>query len=714
MIQIEDLLNRYQQYRDDPMECDMIRKAYHLAETAHAGQRRKTNNLPFIIHPLSVAFSLADMELDWEVICSALLHDTIEDTHIRCEDLRTQFGDGVAGLVDALTKIKRAAIAQSRDKRQAQSETMRKIIIGATQDVRVILIKLADRWDNIKTLESLSPASGKKMAEETLAIYAPFADRLGLSIIRRDLEELSFKYLKPKQYSKHKERLSISRGLITADVSTLKSQLIDVLLKEGLIASISENYPSVYEIASRSKISQASPIVNLVVFMTQPRDCYMALGIIHEHFTPLPGSQIQDFIAIPRSNGYQAIHTSLLFHQKTFPIHIMTHDMLLVSKYGILALDPNLKNQGIQNWMGLLKDLLEDEPDSMSFLKGIKQIASEDQIYVCSPQGEVFGFPSSAIVLDFAYRIHTELGHHCVEARMDTEAVDRFDELKDGTVVTILTSPSVHPTSEWLMRVKTPRARAAIREWLEMQRKVRSRQIGRTILLNEMSRFNLNLDDIMERPDFKDVLTSLNSDDLDDFFSRIGRGILTPRRVIAHFISPDDFKRSISDQTAILPRLKKFFLLRNKRKSTAKEVLQITDIHDAFFKLSQCCNPLPGDDVLGIQSMRHGISIHKVDCAALKSRKWDEERTFVVKWALKETTRHPVRIVVRTDPDIAIADRILSTIIRRNMTINHFHYDRHGKDRVIEVELEISSVEQIDALIRLLESMKGVQRAHRV
>lgn len=714
MIHIEDLLNRYRQYRDDPAESEKILEAFRLADAAHAGQRRKTNSLPYIVHPLSVAYILADLELDWEVICSALLHDTIEDTNTRGEDLRNRFGDGVAALVDALTKIKQAAIAQSKDKRQAQSETMRKIIMGATQDLRVILIKLADRWDNVKTLDSLNPQSGKKMAEETLAIYAPFADRLGLSIIKRDLEELSFKYLKPKQYSKYSQRISISRGLLASDVSSLKSRLSDALSQAGQTASFSEHYPSVYEIVNRSKLNLTSPMVSLTVLLPSPRDCYLTLGIIHEIFTPLPGSPIHDFIASPRSNGYQAIHTSILYNQKTFPVHIMTHEMLLVAKYGILAHNSNLRTQGFQNWIGLLKDLLIDEPDSMNFLRGIKEIASEDQIYVCSPQGGVFGFPTNAIILDFAYRIHTDLGNHCSEAQMDTQIVNRFDALKDGAVVTIQTAPSVHPTSEWLMRVKTPRARAAIREWLENQRKIRSRQVGRTILLNEMNRFNLNLDELVETPQFDQVLTLFNTTDIDDFFSKIGRGILTPRRIIAQFISPEDFKKTLKEHTALLPRLKSYFSSRKKRNLHNNEVLQITDINDAFFKLSQCCNPLPGDDVLGIQSVRHGLSIHKVDCAALKSRKWDEERTFKLKWALKETSRHPVRIAIKTDFDIAIADRILSTIIRRNLTINHFHLDRHQKDHVIEVELEIFSTDQLDALIRLLENMKGVHRAHRL
>ena len=708
-ISIERILRRYAEYRSNLDELKKIEDAYHLAEDVHSGQKRKTKHA-FIVHPLSVAYILADLELDWEVICAALLHDTIEDTSLTPDILIDRFGSGVANLVDSLTKIKKAFYAISEEDSQlVEIESIRKIIIGATQDVRVILIKLADRWDNVKTLNALSPERGKRFAEETMAIYAPFADKLGLSIIRKEMEDLCFSYLQPKKQAKFSRRLLSAKNFLQPDVNDLKKMIGDVLADAQMNCKVYEEYQTPFGFYFRSRQKLRPQIVDIIILTHTARDCYQVLGIVHENFTPVSGSNIKDFIAVPRSNGYQALHTTILFRENVFPVFIRSHEMDRVARYGVLAKTEGNHGEGFQRWLLSLKELV-NEADSSSFFKNIQDVAKEDIIYVCTPRGDYLGFPPNASILDFAYRIHTDLGHHCASAFMDDQPAGIYEELRDGSMIEVISSPDVHPQAEWLNKVKTPRARTAIREWLDNQKRQLSHQFGKKILAHEMRRFNLNLDELIGSEHFAGVLQKLGLDDTDDLCIKLGRGILTPRKVISHFVSNSDFKRFIARQTALLPRLLPFLF----SQADSSEAYMITDVHDAFIKLSKCCNPLPGDEVIGILSVHHGLSVHRVDCKTVKVRAEDKDRVIKMRWQLDVPFKQFIHISIRADNRQEVPVKVLNALQAKNIPVCKFHVERLANETSIEMEIESSSAGQVDLVVQLIEKIKGVIKAQRI
>ncbi len=708
MTKLNYLLEKYNEYRPDDSEKEKIREAYLFALKAHEGQQRKSKE-PYIKHPLSVAEILIELKLDWETICAALLHDTLEDTSTTYTDLYHRYGEGVASMVDSLTKIKAAARAQNWEKQKAKAETMRKIITGLTKDVRVLLIKLADRLDNLRTLEYLSDHQKKRIAKETLAIYAPFADKLGLRIFKNRLENLSFKHLKPNRYSHFERRLSIIRGFLSKDIDTLISELVKNLNEQNLNNEVSARFKTPYHLYRLSSDSIIAQPVSIIVSTDSVRECYLALGIIHEKQKPLSGSTIKDYISVPRSNGYQAIHTKIIYKGHVHSIHIQTRTMGLIANYGILAKVDSQAINVYELWINLLKDVAENTSDSKNFLQDLREVARADQIYVCTPKGDYWSFPPNSIVLDFAYRIHTELGHHCAAAFMDDEMKDIYAELKDGALIKIITEESSHPKPEWLNHVKTPKAQRAIRGWLDQQKRVQSREFGEAILRMEFNRFNLDLSDIINTEKFLAIPESLGVKDVEDLLSKIGLGLITSRKVISFFISSREFKKLLNKEKSRFPR---FFsnIFGNSRKAHA---IEISSIDDVFIKLSKCCNPLPGDDVVGFMSVKHGISVHRVDCQNVKLREKDSDRFIQLKWRQTDYPKRPVRITLLGDTVKDLPGRILTTLHRRNIEVKSFQLSTTPSHMEIDFEIYMYSAEQVDVLLRLFENMRGIHHASR-
>jgi len=708
MTSIAKILHRYKQYNDLPEHLYKIQAAYDVAVSAHAGQRRQSND-PYIVHPLSVAYILADLELDWEVICAALLHDTIEDANITAEELENKFGQGVASMVESLTKIQSAVSDQNDSILKAKADTYRKIVIGMTNDLRVIFIKLADRWDNMRTLHHLDLKRRKRIAKETMKHYVPIAERLGIALIKRDLENLCFLHLKPKQYHKYSRRLTISKGFLKNDIRSLKKYALKKFQEIGIACSIYEKFKTPHSIHSRSRQKLRPYFVNINVITQSPRDCYLALGIIHEIFKPVPGTPIKDFISVPRTNAYQSLHTAILYRENVYPIHIRTDKMDKIATHGVLRKFDGAPDEKYKYWIELLKELIEEEVDSTKFMRRVETATEEDQIYVCTPKGDYWGFPLNSTVLDFAYRIHTEIGHHCMGAMIDNQPAHIFDELLDGSVVEIITSADVSPQSEWLSQVKTTRSQNAIRNWLESKRKIRSKEFGRKMLAHEMEKFNLDLTKIIETPEFLDIIKKTGAIDLQDLFSKIGRGVVSTRKVISEFVDPREFKKVLNGQSSLFPRIFQFLFSKNDR----KDVYQIKDIHDVFIKLSKCCHPLPGDDVVGILSMRHGISVHKSECNMLKSRDKDDDRLLKLSWDINTQEKHAVRMLIRFDQRPDVPSNILNTLHERNIPLISMSLKRTVKSSKIDLELEMNSADQAELILNLFKKMKGIQKAQR-
>ncbi len=623
--------------------------------------------------------------------------------------IREQVGREVAGMVDALTKIKTKALAEKLPKDHDRAETMRKIVLGMAKNVRVIIVKLADRWNNIQTLQYLPADKRKQIARETMAIYAPIADRLGLSIIRRDLQDLSFSYIDPKNYQKYQRRQAMSRSFLQKDVQALKREAREILEKHGLKIQIYEQFKTPYSLYQRAMQDLPAHFLHVAVITPSALSCYQALGILHESFKPLPGTTIKDYIAIARTNGYQALHTYLLYNENVYPIQIRSERMEQVALFGILQSINESSRSRYKGWIKRLKEWVQDESDARDMIKGIEDLAAQDRIYVCTPQGDYLGFPRDAIVLDFAYRIHTDIGHRSQGALIDERPAGIFEKLQDGTMVEIIHSDEVMVQPDWLNYVKTPRSRTAIRNWLDHQKKVRSREFGEQMLRLELDRLKVNLSDRTTRPDFEDALKSLGASDADDLYFKLGRGIITIRNALKTILTPDEYKKYT---TGGMTQLSRFLYQLFKRQKTG-EVYEIKNINDPYLKFSKCCNPLPGEDIVGVLSIQHGLSVHRIGCSQLKTREIDTERIIKLSWH-EDAARHtPIQIRVECQKKPKIPAGILNLLETHNVPLRQFSMHPEKNMLILLMEIMSHSVQFSDRILGIILNQKGVVRAIR-
>jgi len=708
MSAIDDIIKVYRTYSRDEEAIRKIRLAYEIAREAHAGQFRKSGE-PFIVHPLAVAKILVDLKMDSSCICSALMHDTLEDTNIHISYIREKLGREVAAMVDALTKIKTNALAKKIPKEHDRAETMRKIVLGMAKNVRVIIVKLADRWNNIQTLQYLPAEKRKQIARETMAIYAPIADRLGLSVIRRDLQDLSFSYIDPKNYQKYQRRQAMSRSFLQNDVETIKRDTGEILEKHGLNVRVYEQFKTPYSLFQRAKQDLPAHFLHIAVVTTSDLSCYQALGILHESFRPLPGTTIKDYIAIPRTNGYQALHTYLLYKENVYPIQIRSDRMEQVALFGILQSINESSRSRYRGWIRRLKEWVQDESDARDMIKGIEDLAAQDRIYVCTPQGDYLGFPRGAIVLDFAYRIHTDIGHRCQGALIDERPAGIFEKLQDGTMVEIIHSNDAQVQADWLNYVKTPRSRAAIRNWLDNQKKIRSREFGGKMLRLELERLKIDVNKRVEQESFSEALKALNAMDEDDLYFKLGRGIITIKTALNAILTPEEFKRYASGGMSQVSR----FLNQLFNRQKTGDVFEIKNINDPYLKFSKCCNPLPGEDIVGVLSIQHGLSVHRVGCPQLKSREGDSERIIKMRWNRDAVRQTPITIRVECQKKPKITANILNLLESHSVPLRHFSMHSEKNTLIMLLEVISHSAQFSDRILGIILNQKGVIRAIR-
>ncbi|MBN1295792.1 bifunctional (p)ppGpp synthetase/guanosine-3',5'-bis(diphosphate) 3'-pyrophosphohydrolase [bacterium] len=708
MTAIDEIIEGYRTYSKDEDAIRKIRLAYDIARDCHAGQFRKSGE-PYIVHPLAVAKILVDLKMDSSCICAALMHDTLEDTDIQLETIRQQLGREVAGMVDALTKIKTTALAERLPKDHDRAETMRKIVLGMAKNARVIIVKLVDRWNNIQTLQYLSAEKRKQIARETMTIYAPIADRLGLSLIRRDLEDLSFSHIDPKNYQKYQRRLMLSRSFLQKDVESLILEARETLERHGLKVQIYERFKTPHSLYQRAQQNLPTHFLHISVITSSALACYQALGILHETFKPLPGTTIKDYIAIPRTNGYQSLHTYILYKENVYPIQIRSEKMEQIALYGILQSINESSRSRYRGWIRRLQEWVQDESDAQDMIRGIEDLAAQDRIYVCTPQGDYLGFPRGSLVLDFAYRIHTDIGHHCQGALIDERPAGIFETLQDGTMVEIIHSEDIQVQSDWLNHVKTPRSRSAIRNWLENQNKIRSREFGEQLLRIELGRLKINLDDRLPLDSFQTAKQTLGVVDDTDLFFKLGRGIITIRGALKIILSDDEFKRySTGGATQVSRFINQLF---NRQKTG--ETFEIKNINDPYLKFSKCCNPLPGEDIVGVLSIKHGLSVHRIGCAVLKARTIDLERIVKLTWASDVTRQMPITIRVECHNKMAIAVTILQLMETHAVPVRKFDFQIEKNMLVVLMEILTPSAHFSERILGILLNQKGVTRAIR-
>ena len=691
----------------EAQDREMVKRAYERAAKAHTGQRRLSGE-EYVNHPIEVAAILAELELDAETIAAALLHDTVEDTALTAEEVETEFGPEVARLVEGVTKLGRISL---RSDQQQQAENIRKMMVAMAEDLRVVLIKLADRLHNMRTLEPLLDVKRRKISRETLDIYAPLAHRLGIGQVKWELEDLAFRYLEPEAYDDVAKRIFRKRNEREALVSDLREILARELETVGITAEITGRPKHIYSVWQKmtrenKDFTEIYDLSAIRVQVDSVRDCYGVLGVVHSLWKPVPG-RFKDYVAMPKSNGYQSLHTTVITHTgEPIEIQIRTHEMHRIAEFGVAAhwaYKEGGKDASFDQKLSWLRSLLEwqnEVGDAESFLDTVKVDLFQDEVYVFTPKGEVLNLPADSTPVDFAYRIHTEVGHRCIGAKANGRMVPLDYPLKNGEIVEILTSKAPHgPSRDWLNFVKSASAKERIRKWFKSQRREENVAKGRDLLDKELHRMHrVNLADL---PDAKLLeMSSLHHyNAIDDFLAAIGYGDLSPHAVVMRMAlstgAADGDLRAIPLIPNVQPTPR--VLVRGEK--------------GVLTKIAPCCQPVPGDAITGYTTRGRGVTVHRADCINAVNAQ-DRARVVPVDWDAEATHLYPVDIKIEAwDRQGLLRD--IATVVaenRVNMSQLEVHvYD--DKTAVVSATVEIDSLAQLS---RVMEKLEGVKDVHTV
>src|SRR6267142_2770260 len=700
MIRLNDILERVNTYRPEA-DLDLIKKAYVYSAKVHQGQIRKSGE-PYLIHPLEVAGLLAELKLDEASIVAGLLHDTIEDTLAKPEEIHELFGPEVLALVEGVTKLGTFSHGP-RTQEEKQAENFRKMLVAMAKDIRVILVKLADRTHNMRTLAHMTPDAQQRIAQETLDIYAPLAHRLGIQWIKIELEDLAFRYLKAAEYGDVEQQVAQTqkdRAKFIADVV----QLLQTKLKE----------------AGLDSVSQLHDIVAFRLLLKSVPACYEALGLIHSLWKPVPG-RFKDYIAIPKPNMYQSLHTTVIGPTgERIEIQMRTEEMHKIAEEGIAAHwaykegKTGGKDEQKFAWLRQLMEWQQDLKDPREFLETVKVDLFTDEVFVFTPKGDVKSLPLGSTPIDLAYAIHSEVGNHCAGAKVNGKIVPLRYKLRNGDTVEILTSDNVRPNKDWLSFVKTSRAQARIRQFIKQQQRERSIDIGRDLLEREFKRFDLNFTKIAKTSDFLKAANEMGHSRADDLVSAVGYGKLSPTNVL-HKLYPHD-KLKPADQLAAATNgtpsaLTQLFRRVAQRTRTSGGV-RIGGIDDVLVRYGKCCAPVPGDPIVGFITRGRGVTVHVQGCR--KAMETDPERRVDVAWDVHGEFKRSVNLRVMSDDRKGLLARMSETFAEVGVNIVQANARTNGEGAVSTFEVEIADVKQLNDVLRAIGQIPGVHSVERV
>ncbi len=710
MIRFEDLLEKVRGYNPDA-DLELLRRAYVFSAFEHKGQVRHSGE-PYMVHPLEVADFLADMRLDEVAIASGLLHDVVEDTLTTIERIGELFGPEVAHVVEGVTKISTIPFSSSEER---QAENFRKMLLAMVDDIRVILVKLADRLHNMRTLHHLPEERRVKIAQETLDIYAPIANRLGMSKVKNELEELCFKYLEAQQYEALRSRVEARRRAAESHIDELKgtvgAKLDEAQVSYTHIDGRIKRLFSIWHKLKKQKIEldQVYDFVALRIVTRSVKDCYAALGIIHNTWSPVPG-RIKDLIAMPRPNGYQSLHTSVFSERGTpFEVQIRTAEMHAQAEEGIAAhwkykegRVGDQRDERYFQWMRQLLEFQQDVRDPQEFIRHLKIDLYPEEVYIFTPKGEVKGLPRGATPLDFAYAIHTDIGNRCVGARVNGKMVPLRTRLKNGDIVEIITQAGHTPSRDWLNLVVTSRARQKIRHFVQQEEKARSIELGRKLFDKEARRFNLNPRTLVDSEGFKKVADEYGGGKTDELLASIGYGRLAPRTILSKLVPVDQLQEKRPDGRLV---------------SAVKRVLQPADdrikvsgVDDLLVYRARCCNPIRGEKIIGYVSRGKGVAVHSASCPNVMNLLYDPERRIDVEWE-KGTVeaRYTVRLTMQVEDRRGILADVSAKVADVNTNITSVEattdHDHRGR---IDMTVEISDLKHLEKVMKSLKSVEGV------
>ncbi len=710
MIRFEDLLEKVRTYSPDA-DLELLRGAYVFSAFGHKGQVRHSGE-PYMVHPLEVADFLADLKLDVVAIAAGLLHDVVEDTLTSIEVINERFGPEVAHVVEGVTKIS-AIPFQSNEERQA--ENFRKMLLAMVDDIRVILVKLADRLHNMRTLHHLPEERRVKIAQETIDIYAPIANRLGMSKVKNELEELSFKYLEPKYYESLRARVEARRKATEGILDELKTTLASKLEEAQVpVVRIDARTKRLYSIAQKLKkqkieLEQVYDFAALRVLTTSVRDCYAALGIIHNLWSPIPG-RIKDFIAMARPNGYQSLHTSVISeHGTPFEVQIRTLEMHNQAEEGIAAhwkyKEGRVGDQRDERYFQWMRQLLEwqlEVRDAQEFIQDLKLDLYPEEVYTFTPKGEVKALPRGSTPVDFAYAIHTDVGHRCVSARVNSKMVPLRSRLKNGDIVEIITQATHTPSRDWLSFVVTARARNKIRHFVQAEEKARSIELGRRIFEKEARRFGLNMKTLLDSEAMVKVAEEYGGGRVEELLASIGYGKLAARLVLSKLVPQEQLQeRPPEGKVAAVVR---------RVLGSGEDRIKVSGIDGLMVFRARCCNPIRGEKIVGYISRGKGVSVHSARCTNVVNLHYDPERRIDVEWdTAVDASRYTVRLTMQVEDRKGILADVSSKVsdINTNITSVEATTDADHRGR-IDMTVEIHDLKHLEKVMKSLRSIAGV------
>ncbi|MDF2954179.1 MAG: ppGpp synthase/hydrolase [Thermodesulfobacterium sp.] len=723
MATLSKILDEIQSYLPG-CNTRIVEKAYEWAAKLHEGQIRKSGE-PYLSHPMEVAYILTQMKLDLPTIAAGLLHDAVEDSQISIEEIRKEFGEEIAFIVDGVTKLKK--IPGSMNKITKQAESLRKIIFGMSKDLRVILVKLADRLHNMRTLQYQAEHKRQKIAKETLEIYAPLAGRLGIDWIKCELEDLSFKYLYPEEYKRLK--VEVEKRIKEAEeyVEKVKSILRELLQKNNIKGKVLGRVKHLYSVYRKlqkynltiDELDQIYDLIGFRIIVNTVEECYKTLGLVHSLWTPIPG-RFKDYISLPKPNMYQSLHTTVLGpNSKKIEIQIRTEYMDKIANEGIAAhflykegfFTSKREHYKYLEWLNKLIELQKELKHPREFLESLKLDLFPDEIYVFTPKGDVIVLPVGATPIDFAYTIHTEIGNKCVRAFVNDKLVPLDYKLQTGDVVKIETSPYQKPSRDWLKVVVTGRARSRIKQWFKKEEKEKLVNLGKELLNKELRKYKLSLNTFIEESE-KDlaILENFKIKSLDELFYQIGSAKVSAKHITKVFAEKTG--REISDKEEIVEKIPKEVSAEKVFLEPSKDIIVVEGAKDILFHLAQCCKPIPGDEIVGYITRGKGISVHRTDCPNLKDL--DSERFVEVSWGSYDSKTYPVHLYIICLDRKGLLANISSAIAASESNILKAHVKTTSdKKAFFEFYIEVNNKTHLDKIISNIFKVEGVLKVER-
>ncbi len=715
-IRVEDILDTIENTHS-PADQDLVRRAHAFSARVHRGQERLSGE-PYLIHPLAVGLILAEQGLDATSIAVGLLHDVLEDTHASADEVEDEFGADVASLVEGVTKISQIAFTT---REQEQAENFRKLLLAMVEDIRVLLVKLADRLHNMRTLEHLSPDAQLRNARETMDIYAPLAQRLGMGRVQAELEDRAFRYTNPDAYTELVAEVESQPRVRDAFIARVRTRLETALAEPNIPARVEhrvKGYASLHaKLSERDRdLDQIYDVVAFRIITDTLKSCYAALGLVHGSYRPVPG-RFKDFIAMPKPNMYQSLHTTVIDEGQPFELQIRTEQMHQVAEEGIAAhwmykegRDDLPADDHQFQWLRQIVDWQREIPDAREFLSSLKLDLYPGEVYVFTPKGDVKVLPAGGTPIDFAYAVHTEVGNHCVGAKINGALVPLRTPLENGDIVEVITNADARPSRDWLRMVKTSRARSKVRGHINRRERERSIEVGRRICKKEFRKYGLNLKKLISSGSFDEMASHFGLARGDDVLAALGYGKLSARQLVDELLPAEEL-------AAPAPEPKKGVFGKTVQRVLGwgeEPVVNVEGLDDVLVSRARCCDPIPGEEIVGYVTRGKGVSVHAAACPNLEQLLLNPEREIPVAWGTAKGSTQPVRLDVEIEDRRGLLAEITSRISEAETNIRHIESRINSGRGRIDLIVDIADLDHLNRVTQLLPSIPGVLKVRRV